>query len=433
MKLRIASPLSWVSRDARLIIGAKGIRSFGQSIVAIIIASYMAELNFSVFQLGLFITVGVIGVSFFSFLVGLFAAKIGRRRLLVTFSMMSAGAAVAFFFIDDFRLLLAVAFVGALVSGGGGGGESAAQPLEMASLAGTAPEGRRTDLFAVYSIGARSGAFFGALAATFPEVVFQDILGWSTLPSLRIMFLAFAGCQLTGATLYSLLSPAIEGSATRHRWTNPLKLPSRRRIFTLTGLFSLDTFSTSMVVQSLMAYWFLTNFGLELTSLAFVFASSYVITATSLWVAAKLGNRIGLLNTMVFTHIPSNLFLIGAAFAPTAWIAIVFWQFRALLTQMDVPTKDSYNMAIVGPDERVAFASINQVGRSAAGAAAPIVTTSLWNIANAATPLVVSAILSITYDVSLYIMFRNVRPPEEEERLRRRRDARRTSVSEEIS
>ena len=144
MKPQFASPLSWVGRDARLIVGAKGVRAFGQGIVAIIIASYMAELDFSVFQLGLFITVGVVGVSFFSFLVGLFAAKVGRRRLLITFSLISAGAAVAFFFIDDFKLLLAVAFVGALVSGGGGGGESAAQPLEMASLAGTAPPGRRT-------------------------------------------------------------------------------------------------------------------------------------------------------------------------------------------------------------------------------------------------------------------------------------------------
>ena len=433
MMARLASPLSWISRDAGLIIMARGIRTFSQSFIAIMMAIYLAKLGFSLAQIGIFLTVGVAGVSFFAFLVGLFAAKVGRRRFLVWFSLTSAGAAIALFLIDDFRLLLVVAFIGALATGGGGGGESPAQPLEVASLPDTAPPEKRTDLFAIYTIAARTGAFFGALVASFPELVFQDIFHLSTLSSFRAMFLAFAACQMTGALLYSLLSPAIEGAETQQQWTNPLKLPSRRRIFTLTGLFSLDTFTTSMVMQSLMAYWFATKFGLALDSLALVFAFSYLLTASSLWLAAKLGNRIGLINTMVFTHIPSSFFLIGAAFAPTAWVAIVFWQCRAFLSQMDIPTKDSYTMTIVGSEERVAFASINMVSRSAAGAIGPSVTTALWNVANAATPLVGSAVLKITYDLSLYFMFRNVRPPQEEQRLRRRREAQQIPAQEDTS
>ena len=428
----VVPPLSWVSRDAGLIIMARGIRTFAQSFVAIIMALYLAQLDFNLVQIGIFLTVGVAGVSFFAFVVGLFADKVGRRRFLVAFSLMSAGAAIALFFINDFRLLLVVGFLGSLATGGGGGGESPAQPLEVASLPDTAPSERRTDLFAVYSIAARTGAFFGALAASLP-VVFQDVFGLSAISSFRVMFLGFAACQLMGALLYSLLSPAIEGAGARQQWTNPLKLPSRRRIFTLTGLFSLDTFTTSMVVQSLMAYWFATKFGLALESLAFVFSFSYLLTASSLWLATKLGNRIGLLNTMVFTHIPSSFFLIGAAFAPTAWLAIVFWQCRAFLSQMDVPTKDSYTMAVVGPEERIAFASISMVSRSAAGAIGPTVTTAIWNAASAATPLVGSALLKITYDLSLYFMFRNVRPPEEEQRLRSRRATQQTPVQGESS
>lgn len=428
---RLVSPLSWISRDAGLIIMARGIRTFAQSFVAIMMALYLDELGFSLVQIGVFLTVGVAGVSFFAFLVGLFSAKVGRRRFLITFSLTSAGAATALFLIDDFRLLLVVAFMGALATGGGGGGESPAQPLEVASLPDTAPSEKRTDLFAVYTIVARTGAFFGALVASLP-VVFQDLFGLSAISSFRVMFLGFAACQLAGAMLYSLLSPAIEGASTQQEWTNPFKLPSRRRIFTLTGLFSLDTFTTSMVMQSLMAYWFATKFGLALESLSLVFAVSYIFTASSLWLAAKLGNRIGLINTMVFTHIPSSFFLIGAAFAPTAWVAIVFWQCRAFLSQMDIPTKDSYTMTIVGPEERVPFASMNMVSRSAAGSIGPTVTTALWNIANAATPLVGSAVLKITYDLSLYFMFRNVRPPEEEQRLRRRA-AQTAPVQEETS
>ncbi len=204
---------------------------------------------------------------------------------------------------------------------------------------------------------------------------------------------------------------------------------TRRRIFTLTGLYSVDTFTTSMVTQSLMAYWFATKFGLDLGSLALVFFVSQLLTASSLWVAAKIANRIGLLNTMVFTHIPSSLFLLAAAFAPTAWLAVLFWQFRAFLAQMDNPTRDSYTMAIVGPEERVAMASIHMVGRSALGAAGPSATAALWGLLSASAPLVGSALLKISYDLALYAMFRNVRPPEEVRRIEARARRRQTRES----
>ena len=139
------------------------------------------------------------------------------------------------------------------------------------------------------------------------------------------MFLGFAVCQLAGAALYASVSPEVEAATTQQQWQNPLKLPSRGRIFTLTGLYSVDTLTTSMLIQGLMAYWFSTKFGLTLESLALVFALSHLLTASSLWIAAKISNRIGLLNTMVFTHIPSSLFLLAAAFAPSAILAIVFW------------------------------------------------------------------------------------------------------------
>jgi MFS family permease len=259
----------------------------------------------------------------------------------------------------------------------------------------------------------------GALAAGLPAL-YQGAFNLTTLDSYRFMFILFAALQISGALLYSLLSTGIEGASTERRWSNPFKLPSRRRIFTLTGLFSVDTFTTSMVTQSLMAYWFSTKFGLELGSLALVFFVSQVLTATSLWLAAKIANRIGLLNTMVFTHIPSSLFLLAAAFAPTAWLAVLFWQLRAFLVQMDNPTRDSYTMAIVGPEERVGMASIHIVGRSAFGAAGPSATAALWGLLSASAPLVGSAALKISYDIVLYAMFRNVRPPEEILRIKAR-------------
>jgi len=202
-------------------------------------------------------------------------------------------------------------------------------------------------------------------------------------------------------------------SDSQQLWVNPFRLPSRRLIFTLTGLFSLDHFAGSLFIQSLAAYWFHTRFGMELESLGLVFFLSHLLSAISLWVAAKLANRIGLINTMVFTHIPSSLFLIVAAFAPAAWIAVLFWQMRAFLSMMDVPTRDSYTMSVVQPSERVAMAGVHIVGRSIAGTIGPSVSTALWLALSASVPLVACAVLKITYDLSLYFMFRNVKPPQE--------------------
>ena len=429
MIARLNTSLSWINRDARLITAARGTRTFSQSFISVIIALYLAELGFNLVQIGVILTVGIAGVSFFAFVVGLISGKMGRRRLLVIFSLLAAASGLAMYFAETFIPLMVIAFLGSLSTGGGGGGESPAQPLEVAILPDTAPPERRTDIFAIYGIVARTGTFLGALAAGLP-VLFQGPLGLPVLLSFKAMFLGFAICQLAGAALYAYISPGVEASTTHQQWQNPLKLPSRRRIFTLTGLFSVDTFTTSMVMQSLMAYWFFTKFGLTLESLAFVFSLSHLLTASSLWIAAKIANRIGLLNTMVFTHIPSSFFLLAAAFAPSATLAIVFWQCRAFLSQMDVPTKESYTMAVINPEERVAMASIHMVSRSAAGAIGPTVTTAIWNITTAWTPLVGSALLKIGYDLSLYFMFRNVRPPEEEERLRNRRQAPKSPVPE---
>jgi MFS family permease len=419
MNIRPLTSFDWVTRDARLIIFARATRTFAQSFIAVLMALYLTELGFSLVQIGMVLSAGVIGVAAFAVLVGLVSDRVGRRNLLVAFSLVSAVAGLALFFVDELVPLLLIAFVGSLSTGGGGGGESPAQPLELAILPDTAPAERRTDLFAVYGILARTGTALGALAAGLPAI-FQEFFGLSTLSSFKLMFIGFAVLQIAGAILYGFLSSKVENPGERGGWTNPMKLPSRRLIFTLTALSSVDTFTTSMVMQSLVAFWFSTKFGLDVSSLAFVFFFSHVLTAVSLWLAAKISNRFGLLNTMVFTHIPSSFFLIAAAFAPTAWVAILFWQLRSFLGQMDTPARDSYTMAIVGPEERVAMASIHMVGRSAAGAVGPSVTTALWSVSSAAVPLVSAAVLKIAYDLTLYAMFRNVRPPEEIERAKKR-------------
>ena len=414
MRFPIKLSLRWVSRDGKLIILARGVCTFAQSSIAVLLALYLDKLGFSLVQIGAFLSAGVAGSAFFAFLVSLIAEKVGRRRLLVIFPVMSAVAGLALVFINDFLPLMFVAFLGS-ISGAGMAGPI--QPLEQASLPDTAPSEKRTDLFAIYRIVSMGGMALGALAAALPTL-YQDAFGLSEIYAYKVMFVSFALFLLVGALLYRFLSSGVEVSGSEQRWVNPLRLPSRRLIFTLTGLFSLDHFAGSLVIQSLAAYWFYSRFGIELASLALVFFFSHILAAVSLWLAAKIANRIGLINTMVFTHIPASLFLIAVTFAPTAWLAVLLWQLRSLLGMMDVPTRDSYTMSVVQPNERVAMASIHIVGRSVSGTAGPSVSTALWQAFSASAPLITCGILKIAYDLSLYFMFRNVKPPQEVQKAR---------------
>ena len=403
----------WISRDGKLIIFARGIRSFGQSFVAVLLALYLDLLGFSLIEIGALLSVGSAGAALFAFVVALIAERVGRRRLLIGFSLLAAPAGLALFFTDHFVPLALFAFVGSMAANEGPRGPL--QPLEQASLADAAPDERRTDTYALYGIVARGFTALGALAAGLPTI-FQDAFGISEISAYKLMFLGFAFVQVAVALVYTQLSAAIEVDEADRRWGNLVRLPSRRRIFTLTGLFSVDHFAGSLLVQSLVALYFFTEYGIELEELAFIFFFSHVLAAISLWLAAKIANRIGLLNTMVFTHIPSSIFLFAVVFAPAGWMALLFWQFRAFLGQMDVPTRESYTMAIVRPNERVAMASLHNVGSSAVGTAGPSVATVMWNVLAASAPLIACGVLKIAYDVSLYFMFRNMKTPEETRR-----------------
>ena len=284
--------------------------------------------------------------------------------------------------------------------------------LEQAILADAAPPHRRTDVFALNSIVATAAGSLGALASGLPTVI-QLSLGTAQLFSFRLLFLMYAAFGLAIAILYSRLSVRAEPADGMARWTNPMRTPSRRRIFALAGLFAADSFGSGLAVESLASYWFFTRFGLQPDELGVVFFASNVLTALSLWVAVRLARRIGLVNTMVFTHIPSSLCLVAMMFAPVAWLAILLWLLRAFLGQMDVPTSQSYTMAVVGAEERTVMASATAVSRSTGAAVGPTVATALWSITNAAVPFIAGALVKITYDLTLWTLFRRVKPPEE--------------------
>jgi MFS family permease len=400
----------WISRDGKLLIAVRGVRTFAHSAASVLLAIYLDLLGFSLFEIGLFLTIGSSGAAFWALVAGLVGDTLGRRRLLTVMGLLMTLMGVALITSQSLPLLAVAAFLGSFsvmpVASGAMG------PLEQASLPATAAPERRTDLFALYGIVGTAAVSLGALAAGLPSAC-QRAFGLSQLASFQVVFGGYIPLGVIVALCYSRLSPHVEVATDEALWVNPLRLPSRTRILTLAGLFTVDSFGTGLLGQSLASYWFFTRFGIPLQELGLLFFASNVLTAISLWVAARLARRIGLVNTMVFTHIPSSLLLIAIPFLPDAWLAVLFWLVRAFFVQMDAPTSQSYTMAVVGAQERSAMAAATSVSRSAGIAAGPAAATALWSAASASAPFVVGGIVKIAYDLALWVLFRQVKPPEE--------------------
>lgn len=407
-----APDLTWINRDAKLIIAGRTAHGFTQGFMSVVLAVYLAKIGFTISQIGVYFAVGFAGSAFFSIVAAVMSERIGRRRMMVGFAVLMFGSTASLAVTELAAPLMIFAFLGAL--NGTPGAPSPTQPLEQAGLAGGVTASRRTDLFATYRFTATVGAAIGSLAAALPPL-FESWFGVSEITSFKMAFALFVIFRVGTIIAFGLLSHEIEASEGAKTWVNPLTLPSRKVIFTLSALFSFDNFAGALAIQSLMAYWFATKHGLEIESLALVFTGTQVFQALSYWASAKMANRIGLVYTMAFTQMPAALLLIGVMIAPTAWLAILFLQVRSLFNVMDIAPRDSYTMAIVGAEERVAFASMHMVGRSVMSTASPIIATTMWTAISASAPFIASSVVKLTYDVALIVMFRKVRPPEEAE------------------
>ena len=402
-------PFSWINRDGKLIILARTSWLSAMGPLSVVLIIYLKQVGFSLIQSGIIIGAGLVGGSIYAVLTGISADAIGRRRILTYFTFARGVGGIALAFIGNFPLLATITFLmGAAGAQGGGGG---LQSLAQATLTETAPAHRRTELYAMYNMFPMVGTALGTLAAGLP-VILQNSLGMSELTSLRAMMLWYTFFNFVA----SLLSPNIEVSQMHRRWVNPLTLPSRRKIFTVAGLFTVERAAGALVVQSLVAYWFFDHFGVQIGSLAIIFFSANIGTAASFWIGAKLANRFGLINTMVFTHLPASFLLVVLPFVPEAWMAVTIWLAYSLTRRMAHPLRQSYAMAIVGSQERVAMATITATGNNASTAGGPPLATWLWSVASASVPFIASGVMQIGGDLLLYFKFRNMRPPEEAHR-----------------
>jgi MFS family permease len=385
---------------------ARAARGFGDGFAAIILPAYLIEIGFGPFEIGLVATAALLGSAALTLAIGFVSPRYDLRTLLLACAALMVVTGIAIPNAQHLVFIATIAFVGTMNPTTGDIGVHV--PLEQAALAQRASDQERTKIFARYSlIGALSIAA-GALAAGAPELLVS--LGISKIAALQAMFYIYAALGLTGAAFYARL-PHSEAQDTSPRAT--ALGPSRRTVYKLAALFSLDSFAGGFTVQSLLALWLFERFDLSLGAASAFFFWSNVLTAFSYPVAARLGKRFGLVNTMVFTHIPSSLCLILAAFSPNLTTVLVLLLVRSALSQMDVPTRTSYVMAVVTPAERTAAASVTAVPRSLASAVSPALSGALLSGSFLVLPLVISGVLKITYDVLLLFLFRHIKPPEE--------------------
>jgi MFS family permease len=391
--------------DILLLYIARGVRGFGDGFAIIILPAYLSAIGLSPGQIGIVVSASLLGTALFTLAVGFFAPRHDLRNLLLGGAVLMAATGIAFPNVDQFAVIAVVAFIGTINPSTGDLGVLV--PLEHAMLAHGAPDLERTRTFARYSlIGALSMAA-GSLAAALPDAMAHANIG--TLNAFRIMFYAYAALGLASAAVYRRLPHARMDEV---RPSAPLG-PSRGVVYKLAALFSLDAFAGGFVVQSLLVLWLFKRFDLSLSAASLFFFWTSTLSAFSYPVAAWLAKRIGLVNTMVYTHIPSSIFLILAAFSPNLIFTLALLLARAALSQMDVPTRTSYVMAVVTPAERTAAASVTAVPRSLASSLSPAVAGVLLATSFSGLPLVLCGVLKIAYDVALLFSFRHLKPPEE--------------------
>jgi MFS family permease len=407
-------PAVGAATDLRLLFATRALRLFAYGVGSVVLVLHLAAAGVGEARIGLLLTLTLLGDVAVSLAITTRADQAGRRRMLALGGGLVAAAGAAFATTTSFPILAAAAFVGVLSPSGNEVGPFL--PIEQAALAQELPPERRTAAFAWYQLTGSLATAVGALAGGAGAQALQHA-GVPALRSYQLLFAGYAAAGLALSLLAARLSPAVE-APPRGEGAPPLALGlhrSRGVVLRLSGLFAVDAFAGGFVVQSFVAWWFHQRFGVGPAVLGAIFFGANLLAGVSALSAAAFARRFGLVNTMVFTHLPSNLLLIAIPFAPTLPLAIGLLLLRFSISQMDVPTRQSYTMAVVAPDERAAAAGTTGIARTVGAALAPLVAGPLYaSAALAWAPFAVAGGLKVLYDFALWRAFRKL--PAEGER-----------------
>ena len=401
-------------RDIALLFSTRIIRLFCYGFLSIILALYLAETGLTEKQIGLLFTFTLAGDAGISLWLTTSADRFGRKRTLLIGALLMAGAGIVFILTNNIVVLMAAAIIGVISPSGNEIGPFLS--VEQAGLTNLISNEKRTQVFAWYNLVGSFATAAGALAGGWLAQILQTN-GWAALDAYRLILIGYALGGLVLTILFLNLSSVIEvapaSSADQPRKVLGLHR-SRNVVLKLSALFALDAFAGGLIVQSMIAYWFHIKFGIDSGILGSIFFGANVLAGFSALLAARIAAKFGLINTMVFTHIPSNILLILVPLMPNLPLAITVLLLRFSISQMDVPARQSYTLAVVAPDERSAASGVTAIARSVGAALSPTLTGILFSIPTLfSAPLFLAGGLKIMYDLLLFREFRSVKPPEE--------------------
>lgn len=409
--------LEWLSKDGKLLLSARIVRAFSYGFLSIVLAIYLKSIGFNEILIGAILSATLVNSVIFTMLASFYADRFGRRKILTLYAIMMAVSGIIFLITDNYLALIIAAFIGTVNVTGAE--TSAFLSIEQATLPKTVKDiKKRNTAFGFYNMVGMFAMSAGVLLSSFPQML-QSHFGFSQIESFKPLFAVYAIAGIVSAIIYYFLSKEIELQTLAKPNSlihGNLSQKSKKIVWKLSALFSIDSFAGGFVIQSIVSFWFFAKFNVMLTDLALIFSIAGVLTAFSYVLATRLADRIGLINTMVFTHIPANILTVLIAFAPTFPLALGFYLGRMALSQMDVPTRQSYIASVVNEEERIAAAGITNTSRNVTQAISPsvagVIIQSLWLSA----PFVVGGLLKIVYDVGLYINFRKIKPIQEQEK-----------------
>ena len=397
-----------LSRDGWLLFATCGVRSFAYGFLSVVLGLYLDGIGLTTTAIGWIFAAALAGGAVMTIIITTVADSFGRKTLLILGAVLMAIAGWVFAVSNDPWLLALAAIFGTISPSGKEVGPFLS--IEQAILPETTQDQRRTTVFSAYNlIGSLLGAM-GALAVGLPSLFsIPEISGY------RVLVWGYVICAAVMMVVFGFLSPAIEGKRKTDSQKRAIGVRrSRKVVAKLAGLFALDAFAGGFIVQSIVAYWLYLRYETDLNTLGGIFFGTNLLAALSFLAAPAIARRFGLLNTMVFTHLPSNVLLLLVPLMPNLELAVVLLLIRNLLSQLDVPTRQSYTMAVVDPDERAASAGILSVARNAGAAIAPLFTGPILTVPSLGFPFLLAGGLKIIYDLWIFAVFRKVKPPEEE-------------------
>ncbi len=398
--------------DIKILFSTRIIRLFCYGFLSVVLALYLIETGLTEGQIGLLFTLTLAGDAGISLYLTTSADRFGRRRTLIIGALLMFGAGMIFIFTSNIIVLMAAAIIGVISPSGNEIGPFLS--VEQASLTQLIPDERRTQIFAWYNMVGSFATAAGALAGGWLAQLLQSS-GWTAFNAYKVVLSGYALGGFMLSILFMSVSQAVEVKASASETKRVLGLHrSMSVVMRLSALFALDAFAGGLIIQSMIAYWFHVKFGVEAGILGSIFFGANILAGISALLAVRIANKIGLINTMVFTHIPSNILLILVPVMPTLHLAIGLLLLRFSISQMDVPTRQSYTLAVVAPDERSAAAGVTSIARSVGASLSPTLTgIFLANPVLFSMPFFLCGSLKIVYDLLLYRSFSTMKPPEE--------------------